>query len=441
MQLLLSGPIPLMLWRLAAPNVSAVVIMSVVTFTDALFVGYLGTAQLASLALIFPFQTLMQMMAGGAIGGGITSSVARAIGGGSSEKAESAAWHALIIGGLMAFLYTATLGLFSRPVFALLGGTGETLEGAVLYAKISFGGAFVTWAVFILSAILRGAGDTATPARAMIGGSVLQIVLSGALTLGWGPIPEMAIAGPAIAMIVCHGCMAAYLALYLARDKAGTRPRPQCLRLAPLADIMKVGGMGLLNSITISFTVVAVTGIVGRYGIEALAGYGLGSRLELMLVPIAFGIGAALTAAVGVNVGAGQFARARRIAWTGAGVTFLVTGLIAITATIFPHLWLDRFTADPAAYAFGGLYLSIVAPFYCVFASGQTLYFASQGTGRMILPVSVGVVRFILVAGVGGSALVFSWPFEIVFAGVCAGLMTIGVGLSLCLFGPGWRPR
>jgi Na+-driven multidrug efflux pump len=226
----------------------------------------------------------------------------------------------------------------------------------------------------------------------------------------------MAIAGPAIAMVVCHGCMAAYLTLYLARDKAGTRPRPQCLRLAPLADIMKVGGMGLLNSMTI-----AVTGIV-RYGIEALAGYGLGSRLELMLVPIAFGIGAALTAAVGVNVGAGQFSRARRIAWTGAGVTFVVSGAIGIVAALFPHLWLYWFTADPAAYAFGVQYLGIVAPFYGIFAGGQALYFASQGTGRMFLPVTVGIVRFIVVVAVGGAALAFSWPLDIVFAGVRAGL-------------------
>jgi Na+-driven multidrug efflux pump len=295
------------------------------------------------------------------------------------------------------------------------------LEGAGLYARISFGGAVVTWAIFTLSAVLRGTGDTATPARAMIGGCIAQISLSGALTLGWGPFPALGIAGPAVAMIACQGCMALYLALYVARGGAGIRLRSQPVRRGPLVDIMKVGGMGLLNSMTIAVTIVAVTGIV-RYGIEALAGYGLGSRLELMLVPIAFGIGAALTAAVGVNVGAGQFSRARRIAWTGAGVTFVVSGAIGIVAALFPHLWLYWFTADPAAYAFGVQYLGIVAPFYGIFAGGQALYFASQGTGRMFLPVTVGIVRFIVVVAVGGAALAFSWPLDIVFAGVRAGL-------------------
>ena len=81
---------------------------------------------------------------------------------------------------------------------------------------------------------------------------------------------------------------------------------------------MEVGGIGLVNSAFMAINVVFVTGFIGRYGTEALAGYGLVARLELILVPIAFGVGAALTAAVGANVGAGQFTRARRIAWTAA---------------------------------------------------------------------------------------------------------------------------
>lgn len=430
-----------MLLRLAGPNVAAVTLMTSVVIADALFVGQLGTAPLASLALVFPFQTLMQMMSAGAIGGGTTSAVARALGGGSNVKAEEAAWHALVIAVLGALIYLGTLGFFSRPIFALLGGTGEALDGAVLYAGIAFGGGIATWAFYVLSAVLRGTGDTVTPARAIIAGSVAQIGLSGALTLGWGPFPSIGIAGPATAMVVCHGNAALYLMFYLARGKAGIRLRPQSVRRAPVADIMSVGGVGLINSVTVAVTVVVTTGVVGRYGTEALAGYGLGSRLELTLTPIAFGIGAALTAAVGANIGAAQFARARRIAWTGAGITLLITGLIGLVFALFPSLWLDWFTSDPAAYGYGLLYLGIVAPFYGIFGGGQALYFASQGTGRLIRPVSVGVLRFVVVSGVGAAALTFDWPLEAVFGGVCAGLAITGIGLALCILGPEWRPR
>lgn len=184
LQPLLQGPVSPMLLRLAAPNVAAVTLMASVTIGDALFVGQLGTASLASLALVFPFQTLMQMMSAGAIGGGATSAVARAMGSGSTAKAQEVAWHAVIIAGIGALIYALTLGLFSRPIFALLGGTGAALDGAVLYAGIAFGGGIATWSFYVLSAIMRGTGDTVTPARAIIAGSVAQVGLSGALTLG-----------------------------------------------------------------------------------------------------------------------------------------------------------------------------------------------------------------------------------------------------------------
>ena len=88
-----------------------------------------------------------------------------------------------------------------------------------------------------------------------------------------------------------------------------------------------------------------------------------------MLVPIAFGIGGALTAAVGANFGAQQYARARRIAWSGAGASMLLVGSIGLIVALAPDLWLSRFTADLQAYAFGESYLSIAAPFYGLFGA------------------------------------------------------------------------
>ena len=384
-RLLLQAPVTYVLWRLAAPNVLAVSMMTAVTFADAWYVGQLGTAALASLALAFPFLTLMQMMAGGAIGGGITSAVARALGAGDIARAESTAWHALLIAIVMSAIYMIGLGLFAPPIFRLLGGQGAALVGALQYAQIIFGGA-------------------------------------------------------ATAMVVCQGLAAAYLALHLFGGHGRLRLHPLALRWAPVSDIMRVGGLGLIHSICMAMTVVVVTGLVGQYGTEALAGYGLGARLELMLVPIAFGVGAALTAAVGANVGARQFAHARRIAWTGAGVTLLLTGVLGIGTAAMPGLWLDYFTSDPEAYTFGARYLTIAAPFYGIFGAGQALYFASQGTGRMVLPVAVTVVRFGTIAAIGALAVSLAWDIDALFIAVAIGLTIVGVGQALCIFGPGWRP-
>lgn len=429
-----------MLLRLAAPNVFAVAMLTAVTFADAWYVGQLGTAGLASLALVFPFLTLTQMMAGGAIGGGVTSAVARALGAGAVDRAESIAWHALLIGLAMSAIYIIVLGLFARPIFELLGGEGTALAGAVAYARVAFGGAAAIWFLFVLSAIHRGTGDTATPARAIATASVAQIFLSGALTLGWFGLPSLGVAGAATAMVVCQGAASAYLGIHLFQGKGRVRLRPRALAWAPFRDIMKVGGIGLINSTCMAMTVVVMTGFVGRYGTAALAGYGLGARLELMLVPIAFGVGGALTAAVGVNVGAGQYARARRIAWTGAGATLILTGLVGVCAAAMPSLWLNLFTADPDAYGFGVHYLVIAAPFYGLFGAGQALYFASQGTGRMVLPVAVSLVRFFTVAAIGTLAVSLAWEITNLFAAVAIGLTMMGVGQALCVLGPGWRP-
>ena len=216
---------------------------------------------------------------------------------------------------------------------------------------------------------------------------------------------------------------------------------PRAFDWATMADILRVGAPGLVNSVSITATVVVVTALVARHGNAALAGYGLGSRLELALVPVAFGLGGALTAAVGLNFGAQQFARARRFAWLGGGVTFATATTIGGAFALLPHLWLDHFTADPQAYAFGVRYLWIVAPFYGLFTAGQTLYFASQGTGRMGLPVAVGVMRFSVVAAIGVVTTLNGLDVGWLYSAVALGLVIIGAGLSACVvFSTGWNP-
>lgn len=439
-QWILDAPVGAVLWRLATPNVLAVAMMTAVTFADAWFVGQLGTAALASLALVFPFLTLMQMMSGGAIGGATTSAVARAFGAGDLDRASRLAWHAVLIAGLLSGAYMVVLGVFADAIFQTLGGTGAALDGAVSYAHIVFGGATATWLAWVIAAIHRGTGDTLTPAQAITAGAVVQILLSGALTLGWMGLPRMGLTGAAVAWVLCQGGVAVYLGLYLVLGWGRLKLRPHRVQWSALRDIMSVGGLGLVNSFSLAMTVVVITGFVGRFGIEALAGYGLGARLELMLVPIAFGIGAALTAAVGVNIGAEQFDRARQIAWTGAAATLVLTGAIGAVVFFVPGLWLELFTTDPEAYAIGLIYLAIAAPAYGFFGGGQALYFASQGTGKVGLPVAATVLRLVTVTVLSTLTWYFDWGIESLFVGVAIGLVVMGCGQALCLLGPAWRP-
>ena len=175
--LILNGPILKMLFRLAIPNVAAIITMTAIMLADASFVGKLGTTELASLALVFPFQSLMQMMGAGAIGGGIASSVARALGSNDSHRAEEAAWHGLIIIIVMSLFYAILLGIFCRQVFQIFDATEEVLKGAVLYSQILFGAALVGWLYFFLFSLLRAIGEIPRLSRIVILSSLVQLSL------------------------------------------------------------------------------------------------------------------------------------------------------------------------------------------------------------------------------------------------------------------------
>ena len=441
---LLQDPIGPTLARLSAPNVAVTVAMTLVTFADAWFVGRIGVTALASLALVYPVQALMQMMSAGAMGGGVSSAVARALGSGRPERANAIVLHAVIIALVMAAAYVVVVAVGARPLFALLGGRGEVLDGAVAYAQIAFGGAAVMWLANTFASVLRGTGNMTVPAAVIIVTSLLQVALSGALTLGWGPFPALGVRGPATALVAAFAVATVAMAGYAIAGSGGVRLRLRGIAMQRelFRDILKVGAVACGNAFLTIATVLIVTRLVAGLGAAALAGYGLGARLELMMVPLAFGIGGALTASVGANFGARQFARARRMAWAGGLFVGAVTGLIGVVVALWPELWLANFTADAGAHAIGARYLAIVGPFYGFFGLGMALYFASQGTGNMVWPFTAGVLRLVVAAGGGALAVtVFADGMGILFACIAAGLLCFGGLIAWSLLSVVWNPR
>jgi len=175
-------------------------------------------------------------------------------------------------------------------------------------------------------------------------------------------------------------------------------------------------------------TSVILTGLVGRYGPAALAGYGVGLRLELLQIPLVFAIGQALVVLVGTHVGAGQAARAKRIAWAGAALAASISLLIGIVVTLVPRLWVGLFSNDPEVLDAGSLYLRTVAPFYPFLATAMALYFASQGAGQVLLPVLSGTARLAVVIVGGALAASLGGIFAVIALGLTVfGATTIGI--------------
>jgi Na+-driven multidrug efflux pump len=171
------------------------------------------------------------------------------------------------------------------------------------------------------------------------------------------------------------------------------------------ADILKVGVPGLVNTAITNLSIVILTGIAGQFGPEAAIGYAMGARLEYVMQPIAFGFGTAIVAMVGTNWGAGQYDRARQIAWTGAITIAAVCGAIGLIAALQPSLWLGLFSNDPEVERIGAQYLRIVGPAYLFFGLGLGLFFVGQGFGRGVAAMIANAARLIVSAGAGLAAV------------------------------------
>ncbi len=441
-RILLEAPILPTLARLAAPNVLLALVQALVSFADIWFVGRLGTDALAGIALVFPLIALMQMMSAGAMGGGVSSSIARALGAGDTDKAQRLAVHAIAIAVAFGLLFTATMMLAGPGLYALLGGSGASLAQAVAYSNVVFGGAAAVWLCNILANVLRGTGNMAVPAVMLGAAAALQIPLCGALVLGWGPVPGLGIIGAGIAYVCAFGLAGLCLAVYIAAGRSGLAVRWRSTKFSAtlFKDILGVGLLSSFNAVQTVATTVIVTGLVGAFGTAALAGYGLGVRLELLQIPIVFAIGSALVAMVGTNMGAGNTHRARRIAWAGAGLAACVTGSVGITVALWPGLWAGMFSTDPAVLDAAYTYLRIAGPFYAFLGVGVALYFASQGAGKVLGPVLAGSARFALVA-IGGYVLVrfFEASLVALFALIAIAMIVFGAGAAAAVKWWVWR--
>ena len=398
---LLTAPILPTLLKLALPTMTVLVAQTAVNIAEAYYVGFLGTDALAGAALVFPVFMLMTMMSNGGLGSGVASSVARAVGAGRHQDANALLFHAIVLAVLVGALFTLAAELAGPLLYRILGGRGDALDAALRYSNLLFAGAIPVWVVNLQAAALRGAGNVKVPALVTLVGAIVMIPLSPLLIFGFGPIPRLGIGGAGVAFGLYYCGAMLFLLRYMASGRSGLVLTLSRLRGRLFSDILKVGLPTSLVAFLTNLTVILVTGAVGLFGTTALAGYGIASRLDYIMVPLLFGVGTAALTMVGVNIGAGHGARARHIAWISGAMGFLLTGSIGLFVAAFPLLWLHLFSHDADVVAEGVTYLRIVAPAYSALGFGFVVGFAAQGAGR-VLWLFVAISARILIAAGGG---------------------------------------
>jgi putative MATE family efflux protein len=438
---LLHAPILPTLLKLALPTVTVLVAQTAVNIAEAYYVGFLGTDALAGAALVFPIFMLMTMMSNGGFGSGVASSVARAVGAGRRDDANAALFHAMVLAVILGALFTLGATVGGPVLYRALGGQGGALSAALAYSNYLFAAAIPVWIVNLQQAALRGSGNVRVPALVTLVGAIVTIPASPMLIFGLGPFPRLGISGAGLAFGLYYTAAMLVLLRYMASGRSGLTFRVVPLRWKLFADILKVGVPTAVNAMMTNLTVILVTGAVGLFGTKALAGYGISSRLDYIMIPLLFGVSTATLTMVGVNMGAGQVARARRIGWTSGLVGLTITGTIGLLVALFPTVWLHLFSEDADVVQEGMTYLRIVAPAYSALGFGFVISLAAQGAGRAMWPMAASLVRILIAAGGGWLAVAsFGAGMTGLAAMVTASLIAYAIICALIMLSPAiWR--
>jgi Na+-driven multidrug efflux pump len=437
---LLTAPVLPTLLRASLPNLVALLATAGAAIAETVYVGRLGVEALAGMALVFPMVMLQQMFSSGAMGGGVSSAISRALGSGDTPRAQALAWHALWIGLCGGLLYMALMLVGGPALFRLLGGMGLPLARAVEYAQVAFLGSVFVWLLNTLASILRGTGNMTVPSTVNFFVAGLQVVAGGVLGLGAGSFAGLGMRGVAAGQVVAYGVGVLALGGYVLSGRARLQLRPVPLQWPLLRDILRVGALACISPLQTVLTILLVTALVARFGPVVLAGYGIGTRLEFLLVPIAFAVGVASAPMIGMAIGAGHVARARRVAWTGATLVMGGMGLLGLALAVYPAMWTHHFSNVPAVLDAAALYFAWAGPCYGLFGFGLCLYFSSMGAGKVGGPVLAGTLRLVWVA-VGGAWLGHTQaPVWAVFALVTSAMAAYGLATAWAVKVTPWGP-
>ena len=439
---LVDAPLLPTFMRLAVPGVIGSIIQMSLIVVEIFLLSRAGTAALAAVATVFPLIMLATMLSAGAIGGAISGAVARALGANDLAQAHSILRGAIFIAILGGLVMGAFVIIFGSSFFFWVGAREEVLQAANVYGGIVFLGMPLVWLFNMMCSVLRGAGAMTRSAMAMA-----SVVTAYAL-LGFWLMPHeagatdlsetMGLAARILLAAYGVGVLSAFCLIMLPGQPV--RFNGYRIEWRIVNSLLRSGLLaGTQSTATIVYSLIA-TGVLGQFGVQWLAGYGLAVRLELVMVPVIFGVGSALIAIVGAYSGAGQRERAIQIAWRGSIFNIAIVGAIGITVGLNADWWCGPLGSSLGVIAHCETTLQTLGPFYGFFAAGLGLYFASQGLNTLMWPVLGSLLRMLVVMS-GLLWFQFNWlntPQEFLWL-IAAAMSFYGVFVVAGLKFSAWR--
>lgn len=383
---------------MTVPVLFGIFMMMLQAFVDAWFIGRVGDRELAALSFGFPVLMVVTSVAIG-LGAGTSSVVARAIGAHDHRRARRLATDSLILSfGITAVI--CLIGILTiAPLFRLLGAPDDMIPLIGGYMRILYSGVpFVVVGMVGMSS-MRATGDTRLPSKLMVIASILNMVLDPLLIFGFGPIPRMELDGAAMAALLARASIfvgTLYFMRYRLDLLSFNRPEPAEMKKS-WADILHVGIPAAGTNAIIPIATGVITAMIARYGPEAVAGFGVASRVEYLTLVIFYAMSAIIGPFVGQNMSAGNADRivlALRLCTLfclGSGLA--IAALLALSSTFVPALFSD----NPEVIGVARLFLWIAPVSYGTYGMVMVMNASFNGMGKPMPAVWISVGRMLVI--------------------------------------------
>jgi putative MATE family efflux protein len=423
---LTSAPIPQLVRRLAGPAAIGFFFNTMFNVVDTWYGGQLSTSALAAMSLSFPVFFLI-LAIGSGVSSGATTLIGNALGRKDPAEAQILIQQSLTF-ALIHSVALTILGLWGAPlIFTAMGAHGEYLANALSYMNVIFAGSSFFLLNFVMNAILNAHGNTLAYRNFLIGGFTLNLALDPWFMYGGAGLPALGLAGIALATILIQ-CLGTF---YLFSQLSGVCNIPIISRrtLTPqwhyFRELFKLGFPAAMNMMTVSLGIFVITWYVGRFGEQAVAAYGIGTRIEqIALLPV-MGLNISTLALTAQNFGAERIDRIRETVRVSLRYGFILAAIGSGAALLFNQQLMSFFTTDQAVITAGARFLSVEA---YVFPAYVLLYIsisAMQGIKMPMFGLYIGLYRQI-----AGPMLVFHTVTTV------AGLGLMGIWWGI--FGVTW---
>ena len=401
---------------LAVPMVLEMIMESVFAVVDIFFVSKLGADAVATVGITESVMTIVY-----AIGMGLsvatTALVSRRIGEKNKEQAGIVAFQAILVGLIFSVCIAIPGVLFAGKFLKLMGATESMASEGYLFPAIMFGGNMVIMMLFIINAVFRSSGDAAISMRVMWLANIINIILDPLLIFGYGPFPELGLAGAAVATTIGRGLAVIYQFHLLFKGNHRVRLYLSSIkvRLNVMLKLIKISGGGILQNLIATSSWILLVRIIAVSGPDALAGYTIAIRIIIFALLPAWGLSNAASTLVGQNLGANQPERAEKSVWITGYVNMIFMGIMGLILAIFPEFWINLFIRETDVIAHGTLALQVISFGFLFYALGMVLMQGFNGSGDTITPSKINFMSF--------------WLFEIPLA------YFLAIVLKMALFG------